>query len=93
MHVTTVEDLASIARERRQGLGLSQQQLADKVGVSRLWINEFEGGKPKVELHLVLRVFRELDLFLQVAVRKEGVEKGEVSKGIDLDELLGQDER
>jgi DNA-binding XRE family transcriptional regulator len=35
---------------------MTQEELAKRLGVSRLWIAEFEGGKPTARLDLVLRV-------------------------------------
>jgi transcriptional regulator with XRE-family HTH domain len=43
---------------------MSQDDLAKLLGVSRLWVNEFEGGKPTARLNLVLRALAELDITL-----------------------------
>lgn len=43
---------------------MSQDDLAKLLGVSRLWVNEFEGGKPTARLDLVLRALAELDITL-----------------------------
>ena len=55
MHLRTPRDIGAIIRERRRALGLDQGELARKVGVSRLWINQVERGKPRASLNLVLR--------------------------------------
>jgi HTH-type transcriptional regulator/antitoxin HipB len=55
MRIRTPKDIGALIRERRQTLGLDQGQLAKKVGVSRLWINQIERGKPGASLGLVLR--------------------------------------
>jgi HTH-type transcriptional regulator/antitoxin HipB len=47
--------VGALIRGRRQFLGLDQGELAKKVGVSRLWINQVERGKPGASLSLVLR--------------------------------------
>jgi HTH-type transcriptional regulator/antitoxin HipB len=60
-------DLALLIRERRKPLGLDQAALAKKVGVSRLWVIEFERGKPRAEIGLVLRTLLALDLQLDVS--------------------------
>ena len=42
-----LRELGTAARQRRQDIGLSQQQLADLVELSRATINELETGKLK----------------------------------------------
>ena len=54
MLVRTPRDLGLLIRERRKKLGLDQQELAKKVGVSRLWVIEIERGKPRAEIGLVI---------------------------------------
>jgi len=67
MIVRTPGDLGLMIRERRKTLGLDQQDLAEKVGVSRLWIIEIEKGKPRAEIGLVMRTLLALDLELHVS--------------------------
>jgi transcriptional regulator with XRE-family HTH domain len=43
----------------REKAGLSQQQLADKVGISRAFIALIEGGKRVPSLHVVGRIMDE----------------------------------
>lgn len=64
MHIHTPEDLGHVIRERRKGLGLDQAALAERAGVSRQWVVEVEGGKPRAEVGLVLRVLRVLGVEL-----------------------------
>jgi HTH-type transcriptional regulator / antitoxin HipB len=66
MRTRSIKDVAAAVRGRRQDLGLSQAELARRVGVSRKWIYEFEGGKPKAEIALVLRVLDQLGLTLDI---------------------------
>ena len=42
-----LKELATAVRQRRQDMGLSQQQLADLVELSRATVNELETGKLK----------------------------------------------
>lgn len=56
------EEIGSLIRARRLELGLDQQALADRLGVSRPWVSEIENGKPKVQLQLVLRCMNELQI-------------------------------
>ena len=67
MIVRTPSDLGLLIRERRKKLGLDQQELATKVGVSRLWIIEIEKGKPRAEIGLLMRTLLALDLELDVS--------------------------
>jgi HTH-type transcriptional regulator/antitoxin HipB len=62
MYVRTPFDLGSAIREQRRRLSISQQKLADAVGVSRQWLVEVERGKPRVELGLVLKTLAALGL-------------------------------
>lgn len=57
-------DIGDLVRATRQARGLNQQDLADRLGVSRWWVNEFEGGKPTARLDLVLRALNELQIAL-----------------------------
>tara|TARA_R110002096_G_scaffold433667_1_gene652973 strand:+ start:266 stop:541 length:276 start_codon:yes stop_codon:yes gene_type:complete len=82
MHIKHLEDLSTFARERRKELGWNQKDLAEKAGVNRWWIIDFERGKPTVELRLVLATLNalNLELFLE--------EKPEDGDETDLDELF-----
>jgi y4mF family transcriptional regulator len=66
MKARSIRDLAALVRGRRKDLGLSQAELADRAGVSRKWIYQFEAGKPTAELRLILRVLDALGLVLDV---------------------------
>jgi HTH-type transcriptional regulator/antitoxin HipB len=55
MRIRTPKDIGAAIRQGRRTLGLDQGELAKKVGVSRLWINQVERGKPGASLGLVLR--------------------------------------
>jgi HTH-type transcriptional regulator / antitoxin HipB len=75
-------DIGAIIRERRRSRGLSQQALATAIGVSRLWVNQVEGGKPGAELGLVLRALNVLGVRLLADERTSDVE------GPDLDAIV-----
>ncbi len=66
MRIRTPSDLGALIRDRRQLQGLDQEQLAKKVGVSRVWINQMEHGKAKANLDLVLRTLKALGVTLEV---------------------------
>ncbi|MBA4130671.1 MAG: transcriptional regulator [Hyphomicrobium sp.] len=58
------EDIAGLIRSRREALGLSQQALAERLSVSRKWVNEVEQGNQTAKLGLVLRALNELGINL-----------------------------
>jgi HTH-type transcriptional regulator/antitoxin HipB len=66
MLLRTPKDLGALIRQRRRDLGLDQGTLAERVGVSRQWIIEAEGGKPRAEIGLVLRTLDALGVRLAV---------------------------
>lgn len=66
MRIKTAENLGQLVQDQRKQRGWSQTHLAEKVGVSRLWVSQFENGKESVELGLVLKTIRALDLLLDV---------------------------
>lgn len=70
MRIKTVGTLGELVRDQRKQRGWSQSQLAEKVGVSRLWVGQFEKGKETVELGLVLKILRALDLNLEASLRR-----------------------
>lgn len=51
----TPANIGALLRDRRKALGLDQGDLADRIGVSRLWVNQVERGKPGASVGLVLR--------------------------------------
>ena len=89
MKVNSIRDVAAAVRGRREELGMSQADLAPRVGVSRSWINQVEAGKPSVEFDLVLRLFDHLGFRLDLA--KKG-NLSDVFKGrsVDLDSVLDE---
>jgi len=89
MQINSMRDLAATARGRRQDLGLSQVGLAAKAGVSREWINAFEGGKTTVEFGLVIRVLDALGLCLDI-VEQGNVADTSPSRSVNLDTLLDE---
>jgi HTH-type transcriptional regulator/antitoxin HipB len=70
MRIKTVEMLGELVRDQRKRRGWSQTRLAEKAGVSRLWIGHLERGKGSVELGLVLKTLRVLDLNLEAFPRQ-----------------------
>jgi y4mF family transcriptional regulator len=53
-----LENLAEFVSKRRKSQKLTQQQLADKVGVGLRFVRELEGGKPTLRMDKVNEVLR-----------------------------------
>jgi DNA-binding XRE family transcriptional regulator len=53
-------------REGREAAGLTQTQLAERIGASRFWVAAFEKGKPSVELGLALKAIQALGLPISI---------------------------
>jgi putative transcriptional regulator len=70
MRIKAATTLGELVRDQRKQRGWSQGQLAEKVGVSRLWVSQFENGKETVELGLVLKTLREMNLGLDAGPLK-----------------------
>ena len=59
--------LGALARESREAAGLTQTQMAERIGASRFWVAAFEKGKPSVELGLALKAIQALGLAISIA--------------------------
>lgn len=44
----TPQDLGRAVRHARTSAGMSQRELASRLGVSQRWLTELETGKPKI---------------------------------------------
>jgi transcriptional regulator with XRE-family HTH domain len=87
--IDSIHDLAATARGRRHSLGMTQEQLAARMGVSRQWVSQFERGKRTVELGFALRLLDALDLGLRLETDPAHHAPAPAgSPAIDLDKLL-----
>lgn len=87
----TPADVGAAIRARRRSLGWDQAELAERIGVSRLWVGQIEGGKPGASLGLVLRAFHGLGLTLGVQAPGESdreIEPPAPARAVDLDAIL-----
>jgi HTH-type transcriptional regulator/antitoxin HipB len=66
MLARTARDIGLLIRDQRRRQGLGQRDLAARIGVSRQWVVEVEGGKPRAPLELVLRALSALGLEVSV---------------------------
>ncbi|MFL5897325.1 MAG: helix-turn-helix domain-containing protein [Solirubrobacterales bacterium] len=62
-------DLGTAIRDRRRHLGITQDNLAASIGVSRRVIGQLENGKETVHLGIVLRAARAVGLNVGVEPR------------------------
>lgn len=60
-------DLGQAIRDARLQAGLTQQQLAQRAGVSRAWLARVESGHRKAEIEYVLRTVAAVGLSLALA--------------------------
>lgn len=90
-----MSDFAAAVRGRRLDRGLSQSELAQRIGVSRKWISEFEAGKPTVEFALVMRVIEELGFSIDLGDDPSAAATTPASDPgvVDLDALLAEHRR
>lgn len=89
IELRTVSDAANAVRGRRIELGLSQAALAKLVGVSRKWVYEFEAGKPRAELRLVLAVFDAVGLALSTSM----IDASRRADGTEIEDFLNNYDR
>jgi HTH-type transcriptional regulator/antitoxin HipB len=61
------EQLGMTIRLKRKEKGLSQNQLAELLGVERKWVLRLEAGNPKAEFGLVLKTLNVLRLWAQLS--------------------------
>lgn len=71
MNLTTVNDIAALVRQTRRKRGWTQARLAEQAGVGREWIVSLEKAKPTLELVLVLRTLKALNLTLSLNPQSE----------------------
>lgn len=66
MRVRTAKDLGNVVHDRRKALGVTQAELAHRVGASRLWVNQVESGHGGAAVAKVLQLLSALGLTMNV---------------------------
>ena len=61
------QDVAAIIRAAREDSGLSQADVASKLGVSRDYMVDIESGKPNMFASRLLRVLHELGITMTLS--------------------------
>lgn len=69
MKLGTMAQVATLVRNTRLEAGLTQAQLADRMGVARDWVIRLEKGNPRLEVQLVLDALVALGLTLSATAR------------------------
>ena len=94
MIVKTPLDFGCLVKDRRKALGLTQDQLASRLGVSRLWVVEFEKGKANAQLGLALRALNDLNVLLDADISGASrVQPGDVDLDCIIREATGPSRR
>lgn len=56
-------------RERRKELGMTQKELAERIGRERTYINRIEQGETDMQLSSFIRIAEALNMFLRLDIR------------------------
>jgi transcriptional regulator with XRE-family HTH domain len=75
MRSLTPKDVGALIRETRLEAGMTQAELAERIGASRYWVAEFERGKPRAELGLALKALKALRLVLTIESRDSALQR------------------
>ncbi|AXE39701.1 helix-turn-helix transcriptional regulator [Acidipropionibacterium virtanenii] len=65
MEISSASDAGAILRTARLEKGMTQQQLADMLHVTRQWVANVEVGAPTARLGLVIDALRCVDVLLE----------------------------
>ncbi len=60
--------LAQTLREERLRAGLTQEQLAEKIGTKKTYISRLENGKADIQLNTLFRIFHGLGKQVSVTI-------------------------
>jgi HTH-type transcriptional regulator/antitoxin HipB len=71
MEIRRPAELGAYIMSIRRAKGMSQNELAGRLGVSRVWIGQVERGKVSPRLDLVLRTLNELQITLSVSTEND----------------------
>ena len=92
LYIRRAEDIAGLIKSRREELGLSQKALADRLTVSRKWVNAIEQGNANAKLGLVLRALNELEIDVTAQTHASGAQAiglpDEDENDIDIDAIV-----
>jgi y4mF family transcriptional regulator len=69
VQVFTAADIGAFIRERRRELGLTQAELAERVGIGTTYLSHLENGKETAEIGKALYLLQMLGLNLFIEKR------------------------
>ncbi len=86
--IRTISDISNAVQGERLRRGMSQEELAAQIGVSRKWVVDFEAGQPGARLRHVLAALNALGL--RLSLQGAAIDPGgaEPANNVDLDALL-----
>ena len=64
--------LAQTLKEERLRAGLTQEQLAEKIGTKKTYISRLENGKADIQLNTLFRIFEGLGRRVILTIIKKG---------------------
>jgi HTH-type transcriptional regulator / antitoxin HipB len=66
MRIYTPREVGLLVHEQRLAEGITQEELAERIGATRQWVRSLESGKPRLELGLTLRALKALGCVVDV---------------------------
>jgi transcriptional regulator with XRE-family HTH domain len=67
-NVTNPQDLGRLLQQARLSRGLSQQQVADELGISQGYVSELESGKSSLALTRIFEIMRLTGMTLRAEI-------------------------
>lgn len=90
LSLRTPGDIGALIKGRRRALGLDQAALAARIGVSRLWVNQVERGKPGAGVGLVLRALAAVGVELSAGIAGKATTKRVPGSAPDIDDIVAR---
>ncbi|MEI4272328.1 helix-turn-helix domain-containing protein [Klenkia sp. LSe6-5] len=72
-YAATPSDVGAFLRRARERQGLSQQELADDLGINRRYVYELEAGRPNIFADRLFQTFRHLGVRVRLEERDDGL--------------------
>ena len=88
VNIRTPIEFGLVIRDKRKDLGLTQTELARKVGVGRQWVVSIEQGKPRAEIGLVLRALAVLGIKLSIDSSDVPSRSSNENSFVDIDAIV-----
>jgi HTH-type transcriptional regulator/antitoxin HipB len=85
MSITTPSDFGAALRDQRERLGLSQGQLAAKIGTTQGRISRFERGDGATSLRTILTLLAALNLEITIRQREQRDDANEQGDNGEID--------